>query len=319
MTASGDRALELSDEVPVQAGYGGDTLWKRMWASRWMYVFVAPPIISFFLFFIYPAIFAFYSSFFQFNHFRFTPLSNPWDNYARALRDPQVRRGFLNVLELFVLSFFPGQILSLFIAVLLNNLKRFTGLFRTIYYLPMVTSTVVVSALFRWIMRNDASGFANVLLKTFTGLGPIRWLWTEALVVPSIALISIWSGVGGAVIIWTAGLKGIPKELYEAATIDGANRWRQFWGVTLPMLKPIALYNTVLGFIGGMKAFGLNLVLTGGGPGYASTTPVLIVYQYGFLRLQMGYASAVAYLLSIILMAISILQFKWFGNIEIYD
>ncbi len=310
--------LTASDELPVQAR-GGDSLWSRIWEARWMYVFIAPPVIAFLVFFIYPALFALYSSFFKFNHFKFLPLDSPFDNYTRALRDPQVRRGFLNVIELFLLSFFPGQALSLFVAVLLNNLKKAVGFFRTIYYLPMVTSTVVVSALFRWIMRSDAGGFANVLLYKLTGLGPIRWLWQEALVVPSIALISVWSGVGGGVIIWTAGLKGIPRELYEAATIDGANRWQQFWKVTLPMLKPIALYNLVMGFIGGMKAFGLNLVLTGGGPGYASTTPVLIVYQYGFGRLQMGYASAVAYILSIVLMAISLLQFKWFGNIELYD
>ena len=317
MATSGEATI--GDEIPTQAGQKGETLWQRIWAARWMYLFIAPPVLSFLIFFIYPAIFALYSSFFKFNHFKFVALDNPFDNYIRALKDPQLRRGFLNVLELFFLSFFPGNALSLFIAVLLNNLKRSQGFFRTIYYLPMVTSTVVVATLFRWIMRSDAGGFANVLLKHLTGAGPIRWLWQEALVIPTIALVSIWGGVGGGVIIWTAGLKGVPKELYEAATIDGANRWRQFWGVTLPMLKPIAMYQTVLGFIGGMKAFGLNLVLTGGGPGYASTTPVLMVYQYGFQRLQMGYASAIAYILSLALLWISIMQFKWFGNPELYD
>jgi multiple sugar transport system permease protein len=314
-----DQTLGMSEEIPAQAGLPNRTLWQRIVAARWMYLFVAPPIISFIVFFAYPAVFALYSSFWKFNFFKFMPLDSPFDNYLRAFRDPQLRRGYLNVLELFVLSFIPGQALSLFLAVLLNNLKRGVGFFRTIYYLPMVTSGVVVSTLFRWIMRNDAGGLANVILHYLTGMGPIRWLWNEALVVPSIALISIWGGVGGGVIVWTAGLKGVPRELYEAATIDGANRWQQFWGVTLPMLKPIAMYQTVLGFIGTMKAFGLNLVLTGGGPGYASTTPVLIVYQYGFQRMQMGYASAVAYILSAFLLVISILQFKWFGNPELYD
>jgi multiple sugar transport system permease protein len=290
-----------------------------------MYLFIAPPVLAYLVFFAYPAVFAFYSSFWKFNNFAFTPLPNPLDNYVRALKDEILHKSFLNVMELFVLSFFAGQLLSLSVAVLLNGLKRLVGAFRTIYYLPMVTSVMIVSTLFKWFLRNDAAGIANIVLKWSTGLGPIRWLWEEWLVIPSIALVSVWLGMGGSVIIWTAGLKGVPKEIYEAATIDGANRWRQFWSVTLPLLKPIAMYQAVLGFIGGMKAFALNFTISGGGglapggPNYASMTPVLIVYNYGFLRLQMGYASAVAYVLSAVILVFAILQFRFFGNPELYD
>jgi multiple sugar transport system permease protein len=300
-------------------------LMQRIWAGRWMYLFVAPPVLGFIIFFAYPAVFAFYSSFFKFNNFKFNPLPTPWDNYARAIRDATLHRSFVNVLEMFAISFTLGQLASLLVAVFLNFLKQFVGFFRTIYYLPMVTSVVIVSTLFRWILRNDAAGIANVALKSLTGLGPIRWLWEEWLVIPAISMVSVWISVGGSVIIWTAGLKGVPKEIYEAATIDGANRWRQFWGVTLPLLKPVAMYQAVLGFIGGMKAFALNFTMTGGGyespggPGNASMTPVLMVYQYGFKRLQMGYASAVAYILSIVILLISILQFRLFGSPELYD
>ncbi len=299
-------------------------IWRDIWDERWAYLFVAPPIIGFIVFFAYPAIFALYSSFFKFNNFKFTPLENPFDNYARAFRDMMFRRAMINVIELFAISFFGSQIIALFVAVLLNGLKYLVAVFRTIYYLPMITSVVIVGALFRWILRSDAGGIANVVVRKLFDAEPIRWLQQENLMIPSIALVSVWTGVGGSVIIWTAGLKGIPRELYEAATIDGANRWRQFWGVTLPMLKPIMMYQAVLGFIGGMKAFGFNFTMLSGGdrsgvPPAAGMTPVYMVYHYGFSRLQMGYASAVAYLLSVVLLVISILQFRLFGNPELYD
>jgi ABC-type sugar transport system permease subunit len=322
-TALGSAAGSVT-RLPKTGGSGRRGFWQDVWAERWAYVFVAPPIIAFLVFFAYPAAFAFYSSFFKFNNFKFLPLDSPFDNYARAFRDIMFRRAFLNVLELFALSFFGSQIIAMLVAVLLNGLKQMVGLFRTIYYLPMITSVVIVGALFKWILRSDASGIANLAINKLFGSEPIRWLQNETMMIPSIALVSIWTGVGGSVIIWTAGLKGVPRELYEAATIDGAGRWRQFTGVTLPMLKPIMMYQAVLGFIGGMKAFGFNFVMLSGGdrsgvPPAAGMTPVFMVYHYGFGRLQMGYASAVAYLLSVILLVISILQFRLFGNPELYD
>jgi multiple sugar transport system permease protein len=272
-------------------------------------------------------IFAFYASFFKFNNFVFKPLASPLDNYTRALKDPMLRRAYVNVLELFALSFVGSQTLSLFLAVLLSKLKHLVGLFRTVYYFPIVTSVVVISAIFRWFLRGDYTGVVNSMLIALTGMEPVRWLKDSTWMIPSVSLVSIWAGVGGSMIIWTAGLKGVPNELYEAAQIDGANGWRQFWGVTLPMLKPVLMYQLVLGFIGGMKAFGYNLVLLGEGTNYFGVgmpptegiTPVLVVYQYGFGRMQMGYASAVAFLLSIVIFAVTLLQFKLFGNTDLYD
>jgi multiple sugar transport system permease protein len=298
-------------------------LCRRLWAGRQAYLFLAPPVIAFFVFVAYPAAFALYASFFKFNNLKLTPLDAPFDNYARALRDPLVQRAFLNVLELFFISFAVGQTLSLLIAVLLDSLNRMVILFRTIYYLPMVTSVVIVGALFRFLLRQDASGPANVMLSKLFGIGPIRWLTEESLLIPSVALVTIWATVGGNVIIWTAGLKGVPREVYEAATLDGVSPWRQFWGVTLPMLKPIAIYQAVLGFIGGMKAFGLNYTMV---PQNETTmaptcgaTPVLLIWQYGFRRMQMGYASAVAYLLSFSILAVSALQLRLYGEADVYD
>jgi multiple sugar transport system permease protein len=298
--------------------------WRKMRADARWYLFVAPPVIGFLVFYAYPTVFAVYASFFKFNNFKFAPLANPLDNYVRAITDPVVHRAFLNVIEMFVITFVGGQILSLLVAVLVNTLRSLEGFFRTVYYLPMVTSVVVVSAVFKWFLRSDASGLVNVVVKGITGVGPVRWLWDEWLMIPSVSLASIWASVGGSMIVWTAGLKGLPEEIYEAAEIDGASAWRQFWGVTLPLLKPVAMYQAVLGFIGGMKAFALNKVMLPVSPSVnmpptAGTTPVLLVYVYGFGRLQMGFASAVALLLSVVILLISLVQFRLFGSAEVYD
>jgi multiple sugar transport system permease protein len=309
---------------PAKAGAGArversKSLWRRIWEGRWAYLFILPKLISFCIFFAYPAIFALYTTFFRFDNFNLMPLKHPLYNYQRALRDPTLRRAFLNVIELFVISFLGGQSLSLFIAVLLNGLQRHVTFFRTLYYIPVVTSIVVVSTLFRWLLRGDSSGIANVVLHKLTGLGPVRWLWEEALVIPAIALVSIWQGLGWSIIIWTAGLKGIPRVFYEAATVDGASRWQQFWQITLPMLKPIILYQVVMGIIGGMKAFGYSFTMTNGGPGVASMTPVLMIYNYGWLRMQQGYASTLAYILALVILALTLVQFRAFGSFETYD
>jgi multiple sugar transport system permease protein len=316
----GGRALPSSPGASARHPMG---FWRRLWANRLAYIFLAPPVAGFLLFFAWPTVFALYASFWKFNNFKFVALPSAFDNYTRALSDGMIQRAFLNVFELFAISFVGSQVLSLLVAVLLNNIRRFAGLFRTLYYLPMVTSVVIVGALFKFILRNDPGGPANLILHTFFGIAPIRWLQEVTLVIPSIALVSIWAGVGGSIIVWTAGLKGVPLEIYEAATIDGANRWRQFWSVTLPMLKPVVMYQAVLGFIGGMKAFGLNYTMTPlvneGQPPVAGVTPVYVIWHYGFRRMQMGYASAVAFLLSLVILAISLVQLRFFGSPDLYD
>ena len=321
-----ERAPVPNGAIPtrrVRSRRRGPDFWHRLWANRLAYAFLAVPVIGFFVFVAYPTVFALYSSFWKFNNFTFVALPTPFDNYTRALSDRMIQRAFLNVFELFAISFVGGQTLALLVAVLLHHMKHLVGFYRALYYLPMVTSVVIVGALFKFLLRNDPGGPVNLILNKLFGMAPVRWLNEEALMIPSVALVTIWASVGGGIIIWTAGLKGIPRELYEAATIDGANRWRQFWGVTLPMLKPIVMYQAVLGFIGGMKAFGLNytMIVRGqeGVPPAAGMTPVYAIWHYGFRRFQMGYASAVAFILSLVILAISILQLRFFGDPDLYD
>jgi ABC-type sugar transport system permease subunit len=183
----------------------------------------------------------------------------------------------------------------------------------------VVTSVVTIATIFKWLFGGDRYAPVNQILKSMFGMEPVRWLWEAELVIPIIAAVAIWLGMGFNTIIWMAGLKAIPNEYYEVAMIDGASSWRQFWSITLPLLKPVIIFQTVMGFIGGMKEFGLPLVLTAGGPGFASTTPSLLIYVYGFQQFQMGYASAIAFLLTFLLIAASLVQFRLYGKTESYE
>ena len=296
------------------------SIWNQIWREKVSYLLLLPAFISYFLFFAYPVVFAFFASFTNYDAFTMKALPNIFDNYHRAIiRDPYAKRAFLNVLEYVVITLLGGQTLALLLAMALNNLRKGVAFFRTIYYLPMVTSVVTVATVFKWLFGGDQASPINLILKTLFDLSPVRWLYEEALVIPIIGMIAIWLGIGFNTIIWMAGLKAIPTEYYEVATIDGASSWNKFWSITLPLLKPVIIFQVVMGFIGGMKEFGLPLVLTQGGPSGASMTPVLMVYQYGFTNLQMGYASAIAYLLTIFLIAATVIQFRLFGKTESYE
>jgi ABC-type sugar transport system permease subunit len=295
-------------------------LWQRIKKERLSYALLIPAFLSYFVFFAYPVIFAFIASFTNYDAFTMRPLADFLDNYKRALfRDPYARKSLVNVLEYVVLTLTFGQMLSLILALALNSIHKGVAVFRTIYYIPMVTSVVTVATIFKWLFGSDQANPFNLILYTLFDMSPVRWLYEPTLVIPIIAFIAIWLGIGFNTIIWMAGLKAIPIEYYEAATIDGANGWKKFWMLTIPLLKPVIIFQVVMGFIGGMKEFGLPLVLTQGGPAGASITPVYMIYKYGFDSLQMGYASAIAYLLTIILVAATILQFKLFGKTESYE
>jgi len=296
------------------------TLWRSIWKERFTYLIIAPAFLSYLIFFFYPIGFAFVTSFTRFDAFQIQALPNIFDNYHRAIvRDPLAKTSLLNVFKYVVITLGVGQSCALILALALNSLKRGTAFYRTVYYFPMITSVVTIATIFRWLFGSDPSAPINTILRLLFDMEPIRWLWESKLVIPIIAVIAIWCGLGFNTIIWMAGLKAIPPEYYEVARIDGASNWRQFWSITLPLLKPVMLFQVVMGFIGGMKEFGLPFVLTQGGPAGASTTPVLLVYQYGFQNLQMGYASALAFLLAFLLIIASLVQFRIYGKSEAYD
>jgi multiple sugar transport system permease protein len=196
---------------------------------------------------------------------------------------------------------------ALGLAVLLNHKMRGMMIFRSVYYLPTVISGVGVAMLWRWLF-NSEFGLINVLLAKVGISGP-AWLLDEQWALSALIITSMWS-VGGTTLIFLAGLQGIPQELYEAAEIDGAGRWSQFRSITLPLLSNVTFFNLVLGIIGALQVFTDAFVITRGGPNQATLFLAVYLYQHAFLYLNMGYASAIAWFMFLLVMVLTLLVFK---------
>jgi multiple sugar transport system permease protein len=191
-------------------------------------------------------------------------------------------------------------------ALLMNQNIRGITVFRTLYYLPSVLSGVAVAVLWGFVFHREY-GVLNWLLG-LVGIGPIAWLQSETWVLPALVIMELWR-VGGSIIIYLAGLQGIPTELYEAATVDGAGWWRRLWHVTIPMMTPTIFFNLILGLIGTLQVFTQAYILTRGGPNYASYFYSLNIYFRTFRDLRLGYASALAWILFVITVALSAILF----------
>ena len=200
-----------------------------------------------------------------------------------------------------------GPTLGLITAIMLNQKVRFRAFFRTAYFLPVMTSLVVVSTI--WRMLYNRNGLLNLALGVI-GLEPIHWLSDPHWALFSIVIASVWQGFGFETVIFLAALQGIPAELYEAASLDGANAWQRFLHITLPSLRPVLIFIYIIGIIGSFQIFDQVFVMTSGGPAYSTTTLVYYLYSK-FMDLRLGYASAIAYVLFGILAVFSFLQW-WF-------
>jgi len=228
-------------------------------------------------------------------------------NYQTLVADPLFWKALGNT-AYYALGRMPlVLVIGLSIAMLLNVERRGISVFRTLFYLPSVTSGVAAALLWIWVLQPDV-GLINSALKLIGIAGP-RWLMSEQTAMPSLILISLW-GVGSTMVIFLASLKGIPTTLYEAAALDGAGSFSRFWYVTLPMLTPSLLYNFVVGIIASFQVFLNSYVITGGGPNNATLTLVLYLYQKGFQEFAMGYASAIGWVLFVIILLFTLLVFR---------
>jgi len=198
-------------------------------------------------------------------------------------------------------------VIGLAIAMLLNRDRWGVTGMRTLYFLPSVTSGVAVSLLWIWMFNPDY-GLINAALAMIGIKGP-GWIWTEEWALPGLVIVSLW-GVGSSMLIYLAGLRGVPNELYEAASLDGAGPIRKFMRITLPMISPTLFYTLITGIIFSYQVFLNAYILTGGGPNNATLTMVLYVYRKAFQEFQMGYASAVAWVLFMIILAFTLLVFR---------
>ncbi len=275
--------------------------------------FVLPGLILFFIFIIGPMVYSFRISFYDWKIVR--PERSEWvvlANYARALGDPIFRRAVLNTLA-YTLVTVPGQILfGLAIAVLLDQDIRARAFFRVVYYLPVITSWVIVSLLFEYMFVGQA-GLINYLLRDVLRVirDNIRWLADPILAFVPIHLLGIWKGVGWTAVILLAGLQSIPEHLHEAAAVDGAGPLARFLYITLPLLRPTLVFLLVVLTIGGLNAYISNLLITNGGDPLDKTHFVLtLMYEATFTKLDFGYGSAISYLLTAFVFAISVFQIR---------
>ncbi|HRW10942.1 MAG TPA: sugar ABC transporter permease [Caldilineaceae bacterium] len=227
-----------------------------------------------------------------------------FDNFTRMWNDRLFWKSFW-VTAYYTFALVPANVIvALTIALLMNQKIIGLGMWRVIYYLPSVVSGVAVALLWGYVL-NPRFGLLNAGLAAIGIEGP-RWLYSEEWAVPGFILMGLW-GAGGAMLLYLAGLQGIPTQLYEAAEIDGANSWHRFWNVTIPMLTPTIYFNVLISIIGSFQVFTQSYILTNGGPNNATLTQVLYLYRKGFQDFQFGYASALAWALFLVILVFTIL------------
>ncbi len=270
------------------------------------YILILPWLIGFLAFMAYPMLRSLYLSFTSYNL-----LSPPqWvglQNFERIFSDADFWQS-LKVTLLYALGSVPGgTIIALALAMVLSQKLRGVNIWRTIFFMPSILSSIAVAVLWLFVFRPEG-GLLNLILSWFGIQGP-DWLLSEYWALPALILMSWWS-VGGQIVIYLAGLKGIPEVLYEAAEIDGANDLAKFRYVTLPMLSPTIFFNVVLAIIGALQVFDAGWVMTRGGPNQATLFYMLNLYKRAFQMTQMGYASALAWILFIIIMVITLLVIR---------
>jgi multiple sugar transport system permease protein len=230
-----------------------------------------------------------------------------FDNYLQLLRNPQLWNALKNTVYFTVLKIPLDLVLSLAIALVLNQKLRGIGLFRMAYFMPVITSVVAVAAIWR-VIYNPSFGLANSVLEALN-LPPQRWLRDPNLALPAVTLVALWKGLGYNVVIFLAGLQGIPAIYYEAATVDGAGAWQRFRHITLPLLSPVTFFVLIIGLINSFKVFAQIHVLTPDG-GVLRSTEVLVFYLYrlAFQSFKFGEAAAVAFILFALVLALTYVQ-----------
>lgn len=281
-------------------------------------IFLLPGILLFFIFNVYPLVKAFQISFYQWSIMPGKPSEFiGLANYTRAMDDPVVALAFKNTI-LYTLITVPGQIiLAMLAALLLNSLGRGKIFFRTIYYLPVITSWVIVSLLFRYMFQSP-NGFINYLLVDVFRFveKPIGWLQSASTAMIPVWSLGIWKGIGWSMVIFLAALQTIPAELYEAAAIDGAGGGNKFLHITLPLIRPTLIFTLVMLMIGGLNVFLPVALVTNGGP--LQKTEVILTYMYhqAFDFLEFGYGSALSFLMAVFIVTLSFLQIRFFRRPE---
>jgi multiple sugar transport system permease protein len=299
--------LASAAEVPAASRSGWRT-WRRRYDLEG-YLFLAPDLAGTLVFAVGPVLAALGLGLFAWDILtppRFVGL----DNYRTLLIDDPVFRQVLLNTSAYVLGTVPLRtVLALLVAIALNQQLRALSLFRAAFFLPTITSAVAAATVWRWIYEPNF-GLLNSLLYAIGVQHPPTWLSSPAWAMPALILLGIWQGLGFQMVIFLAGLQGIPAHLYEAASIDGAGWWARFRHITVPLISPTTFFVVIISVIGSYQVFDQAYVLTEGGPGYATTTLVYYIYTYAFQFFKMGYAAAIAWVLFAIVFLLTVIQFR---------
>lgn len=271
------------------------------------YVFILPGLLPMVVFSLFPIAAGLAVSLLNWN------LVQPWTfvglaNYGSLLHNGE----FWNAMQVsvtYMVGVVPaGAVIALALALGLNGERRGVVIYRTIYFLPVVTSTVAVALLWRWLYV-PGLGIIDGLLQMIGVQGP-DWLGDVHWALPAVMIMSVWQGLGYTMVLYLAGLQGIPEHLYDAAKVDGAGAWQRFLHVTLPLLSPTTFFILVIGVIGGLQVFDQIFVMTSGGPMQSTDTATFFVYQNGFQFLKMGLASAAAWIMFVVIFVATLVQWR---------
>nr|WP_307337643.1 sugar ABC transporter permease [Caldalkalibacillus uzonensis] len=273
---------------------------------------LTPVLIHFLIFQLFPLLFSFILSFMNWPIIG-TPKFVGLQNWKNLLQDQMAWRALWNTTLFSLYYILPTMALGLILALLINSGAKASGLFKGIYFLPVVTSFVVICGIWGWLFRSSDTGLINQVIGFF-GIPPQAYFQDPRLALPVLALLSIFKVSGSIMVYYFAGLKSIPSHLYEAAKIDGASGWQCFWSITFPMLKPIHFYVAIITTIGSFQIFDSAFILTSGGPSYSTTTLVFYLYEVGFTGLRLGYASVLSYMLFAIILTLTLIQRKYLGK-----
>ncbi|MFJ8042419.1 carbohydrate ABC transporter permease [Kitasatospora sp. NPDC096147] len=300
----GSRRSRRSAAAP---GSGREPLWRRR-DRRWALLFTAPQLLGLLVFLVGPLGFAVVLSFMEWDGLG----EAGWigiDNYRALLTDPYFGKAVWNTVKIGLITVPGGLLVSLLLALALHGVKGRT-VYRIVYFLPVVTSSVAVSVLWQIILGSGTDGILNGTLHQLFGITPPSWLEDPVWVVPAIAVVTVWSSLGLNVVIFLAGLATIPANLLEAARIDGAGPWQTLRSITLPLLSPTVFFTVVVSVISSFQAFDLIYVLVNPDHNEGAQTIVYKVYQQGFREFHFGLSSAAALLLLLLTLLVTAVQFK---------
>lgn len=282
----------------------------------WAIILLLPNLIGFLCFTIFPVIASFLLSFTEYDIL--SPMK--WiglKNYSTLLHDDIFKKVFINTCYYSIVSVPVGTVLALFLAIALNIKIKGLKIYRTLYFLPVISPMVAVAIVWQWLY-NAEFGLINYILSWFGIKGP-DWLTNPYLAMPAIIITSIWKNLGFNMLLFLAGLQGISDSYYESADIEGANWWIKFTKITVPLLSSTTFFVLVMGFIGSFQVFDAVFLMTGGGPGRSTSVLVHYIYQNAFQYFRMGYACSQAYILFIIVFIITLIQFVFQKKWVIYE